>query len=136
MGAGIAGLTCAWRLQQAGHDVEVLEREGTPGGRMRSERRAGYLIDRGAQFVASGYRNLHQIARSVGLGERIENIARTRNAILREGELRPGDYDSLGGFWRSDLLSRRAKARLARLRPLIDLYVRELTADPYRFHRG
>ena len=30
---------------------------------MRSERRDGYVVDRGAQFIASGYRNLHQIAR-------------------------------------------------------------------------
>jgi oxygen-dependent protoporphyrinogen oxidase len=128
LGAGIAGLTCAWRLQRAGHDVEVLERERTPGGRMRSERRGAYVVDRGAQFIASGYRNLHQIARSLGLGERIENIARTRNAILRDGALRPGDYDSLGEFLRSDLLSRRAKARLPRL--LLELLRHRKILDP------
>ena len=60
LGAGIAGLTCAWRLQQAGHQVEVLERERTPGGRMRSERRGGYVVDRGAQFIASGYREVRR----------------------------------------------------------------------------
>jgi len=115
VGAGIAGLTCAWRLQQAGHDVEVLEREATPGGRMRSERHRGYLLDRGAQFIASGYRNLHELAESLGLGSRVENLACTRNAVLREGRLHPGDYDSLGEILRSDLLSTRAKARLPRL---------------------
>ena len=37
VGGGVAGLTCAWRLVRAGHDVEVLESETTVGGRMRSE---------------------------------------------------------------------------------------------------
>jgi oxygen-dependent protoporphyrinogen oxidase len=129
VGAGIAGLTCAWRLQQAGHDVEVLEREGKPGGRMRSERRGGYVVDRGAQFIASGYRNLHQLAHTLGLDHRIENIACTRNAILRDGKLHPGDYDSLGEFLRSDLLSARAKARLPRL--LLEIFRHRKRLDPF-----
>jgi oxygen-dependent protoporphyrinogen oxidase len=128
VGAGIAGLTCAWRLQQAGHDVEVLEREGTPGGRMRSERRGGYQIDRGAQFIASGYRNLHQIAHALGLEQRIENLSCTRNAVLRDGQLHPGDYDSPGEFLRSGLLSSRAKARLPRL--LLEIFRHRKRLDP------
>jgi oxygen-dependent protoporphyrinogen oxidase len=130
VGAGVAGLTCAWRLQQAGHDVEVLESEEVPGGRMRSERRGAYVIDRGAQFIASGYRNLHQIARSLGLAPRTRNIGCTRNAILRDGKLRAGDYDSLGEFLRSDLLSRRAKARLPRL--LLEIARHRKRLDPLR----
>ena len=34
MGAGIAGLSAAYDLKQAGHDVIVLESEDRPGGRM------------------------------------------------------------------------------------------------------
>jgi oxygen-dependent protoporphyrinogen oxidase len=130
VGAGIAGLTCAWRLKQAGHDVEVLERGATPGGRMRSERRGRYVIDRGAQFIASGYRNLHQVAALLGLEHSIENVARTRNAILRDGKLRAGDYDSLAEFLHSDLLSGRAKARLPRL--LLELFRQRRRLDPLR----
>ncbi len=128
VGAGIAGLTCAWRLQQAGHDVEVLEREGTPGGRMRSERRGGYLIDRGAQFISTGYRNLHQVAQSLGLEHRIHDLSCTRNAVLRDGRLHPGDYDSLGEILRSRLLSSRAKARLPRL--LLEILRQRKCLDP------
>ena len=36
IGAGIAGLTAAARLAQAGLSVTVLERHGTPGGKMRT----------------------------------------------------------------------------------------------------
>ena len=39
VGGGAAGLVCGWRLQRAGHDVEVLERESDVGGRLGGERR-------------------------------------------------------------------------------------------------
>ena len=87
VGAGVAGLTCAFRLQRAGHDVEVLEREDVAGGRMRSERHGAFVVDRGAQFIASGYRNLHALAATVGLAEHVRPLARAQNAILRNGRL-------------------------------------------------
>ncbi|MEU3568090.1 FAD-dependent oxidoreductase [Kitasatospora sp. NPDC036755] len=37
VGAGIAGLAAAWRLQRAGHTVTVLERDSHAGGRLSSE---------------------------------------------------------------------------------------------------
>ena len=118
VGAGIAGLTCAWRLQEAGHDVEVLEREPFPGGRMRSERHGDFVLDRGAQFIASAYRNLHGVVEALGIADRVRPLGRTRNAILREGRLVPGDYDRLGTLLRSRVLSPAAKLRLPALLPL------------------
>src|SRR5262249_32776104 len=100
VGGGIAGLTCAWRLQQRGHTVQVLERESVAGGRMRSERQGDFVIDRGAQFIASGYRNLQRVAAEVGLAEQVRSLARVSNAILRDGRLEPGDYDSVTRFLR------------------------------------
>ena len=133
VGGGVAGLTCAWRLRRAGHDVEVLEREPVPGGRMRSERHATrcgeFIVDRGAQFVASGYRNLHAVADALGIASRLRPIARSRNAILRDGRLEAGDYGSLLEFLRSGLLSARAKARLPRI--LLELLRARRRLDPY-----
>ncbi len=134
VGAGIAGLTCAWRLQRAGHAVEVLERESRAGGRMRSEAHGAFVLDRGAQFIASGYRNLHQTLRDLGLADAVRPVGRTRNAILRDGRLEPGDYDDLRQFLRSRLLSTRAKLRLPRL--LFELVRHRRRLDPWHPERA
>lgn len=138
VGGGIAGLACAWKLQRAGHEVTVLEREPVPGGRMRSERvatpRGVFVVDRGAQFVASGYRNLHAVADTLGLAPKRHFVGRTRNAILRDGRLHPGDYGSLLEIARSKLLSTRAKLRLPRL--LLELAKQRRHLDPYHPERA
>lgn len=138
VGGGVAGLTCAWRLQRAGHDVEVLEREAEPGGRMRSERvstpRGEFVVDRGAQFVASGYCNMRAVETALGLAARRHAITPAHNAILRGGRLHAGDYGSLGAFLRSRLLSTGAKLRLPRL--LLELLRHRRRLDPYRPERA
>jgi len=134
IGGGVAGLTCAWRLLRAGHEVLVLEREAVAGGRMRSERietPAGvFVVDRGAQFVASGYRNLLGVADSLGLASKLHPLGRTSNAILRDGRLHPGDYGSPVELVRSRLVSLGAKLRLPRL--LVEIARHRRRIDPYR----
>ena len=51
VGAGIAGLTAAYRLKQAGHHVQVLEASPNAGGRMITIEWNGLSIDPGAEFV-------------------------------------------------------------------------------------
>lgn len=55
VGAGIAGLTCARHLQAAGRDVVVLEADDDVGGRVRTDRHGGFLLDRGFQVLLTGY---------------------------------------------------------------------------------
>lgn len=56
VGAGMAGLTCAVELCQAGRDVLVLEGSDGIGGRVRTDRHPeGFLLDRGFQVLLEAY---------------------------------------------------------------------------------
>jgi len=56
VGAGLAGLTCAKVLVEAGHEVRVLEAADAIGGRVRTDPSAdGFLLDRGFQALFTAY---------------------------------------------------------------------------------
>ncbi|MCQ9182228.1 FAD-dependent oxidoreductase [Streptomyces sp. IBSBF 2953] len=55
IGAGVAGLACAQDLLAAGVDVQVLEASDGVGGRMRSDRVDGFVVDRGFQVFNTFY---------------------------------------------------------------------------------
>lgn len=50
IGAGIAGLMAAEQLQNAGHDVVVVDKGKSPGGRLATRRIGSATFDHGAQF--------------------------------------------------------------------------------------
>ncbi|MEV0783836.1 NAD(P)/FAD-dependent oxidoreductase [Streptomyces sp. NPDC050423] len=51
VGAGIAGLTAARLLRAAGQRVVVIEARDRVGGRMWTDRTAGFCVDRGASWI-------------------------------------------------------------------------------------
>ncbi|MFD3824761.1 NAD(P)/FAD-dependent oxidoreductase [Streptomyces sp. NPDC058625] len=55
VGAGLAGLACALDLGRAGRRVALLEASDGAGGRMRTDRREGFLLDRGFQVFNTAY---------------------------------------------------------------------------------
>ncbi|MFI1018357.1 NAD(P)/FAD-dependent oxidoreductase [Streptomyces sp. NPDC020965] len=55
VGAGLAGLACAQDLRSAGIVVRIVEASDGVGGRMRSDRHEGFVIDRGFQVFNTSY---------------------------------------------------------------------------------
>ena len=55
VGAGLAGLQCARELEAAGRGVLVWEASDDVGGRIRTDRIDGFLVDRGFQVLNPAY---------------------------------------------------------------------------------
>jgi phytoene dehydrogenase-like protein len=55
VGAGLAGLTCAKALREGGAEVTVFEASDGVGGRVRTDEKDGFLLDRGFQVYFTAY---------------------------------------------------------------------------------
>ncbi len=91
IGAGLAGLTAAWRLSRAGFEPTVFETRPRPGGRMRSLVANGAVYDLGAWTFTAGGRVEH-LARELGLTNDLvaipTTVARPVAGHLRVADLR------------------------------------------------
>ncbi len=70
VGAGIAGLTAAWRLRQQGVRVRVYEAQNRVGGRMLSLRNHfadGQVIELGGELIDTGHVRIRALAAELGL---------------------------------------------------------------------
>ncbi len=70
VGGGIAGLTCAWRLSQAGVAARVYEAQDRIGGRMWSLRGAfpeGQVCELGGELIDTGHGRIRALAAELGL---------------------------------------------------------------------
>ncbi|MBG1269665.1 flavin monoamine oxidase family protein [Nostoc sp. WHI] len=70
VGAGIAGLTAAYRLRQAGVPVDIIEARNRVGGRMRSLANAagtGVTVELGGEFIDTDHTKLRSLAQELGL---------------------------------------------------------------------
>ncbi|MBI3949269.1 MAG: protoporphyrinogen oxidase [Acidobacteria bacterium] len=70
IGAGISGLTCAYRLKQKGCDVLLVEREDSVGGVMKSEMRDGVLTESGPNSFQNAP-EIMQLIEEVGLNDEL-----------------------------------------------------------------
>ncbi len=55
VGGGLAGLSCAQRLNEAGKSTQILEASDQVGGRARTDKVDGFLLDRGFQVLLTAY---------------------------------------------------------------------------------
>lgn len=67
IGAGVAGLSAAYRLLQRGRSVTVLEARDRVGGRVKSDLSNGFLIEVGGQWVAPDQARLLNLIDELGL---------------------------------------------------------------------
>lgn len=87
VGAGISGLAAAYRLQQKGYKVIVLEKAPDCGGRVSTRIDSGYPIDIGAQFFASPYSQVLKLIEELGLKNELVESTQFA-ATFRDGRFR------------------------------------------------
>jgi monoamine oxidase len=81
VGAGLAGLTCAYRLRQAGVEAIVLEAADRVGGRVWTRRNAfapGLVVERGGELIDTGHIEIRQLCQELRLP--LDNLDRAEAA--------------------------------------------------------
>jgi protoporphyrinogen/coproporphyrinogen III oxidase len=129
IGAGIAGLTAAWRLQQAGLRPVVFEAADYAGGRIKSLRRNGFVFDVGAFIYLGSYTDSIELMREAGLESKMDRFD-AYGAMPRDGRLRFLDFNKpLRTLIGTDYLSAAAKLRALKLFRLLLKHWKDLNYD-------
>jgi oxygen-dependent protoporphyrinogen oxidase len=113
LGAGISGLTAAYRLQQLlpHADVTLLEARDRPGGTMWTERRGGFTVEIGPNGFLDTKPTTAQLCRDLGVADRLvaASDAAAKNRFLFVGNRLKPLPGGLLAFLGTDLLSWRGK---------------------------
>ncbi len=113
VGAGISGLTCAYYLRKSGIDAQIVEASPRPGGVIRSERRAGFLLELGPQSF-SGTPQLLDLCRDLAIeNELLEAPPNAPRFLLINGQLKQAPL-SPPAFLASSLFSAKTKWSILR----------------------
>ncbi|MGW1074767.1 protoporphyrinogen oxidase [Streptomyces sp. NPDC002537] len=125
IGGGISGLAAAHRLVTGGARVTLLEASGRLGGKLRVGEIAGVPVDLGAESMLARRPEAVELARAVGLADRLQPPATATAGIWTRGGLRPmpkghmmGVPGDLAPLAASGVLSEEGLARVARDREL------------------
>jgi protoporphyrinogen/coproporphyrinogen III oxidase len=115
LGAGITGLTAAYRLQRAGHRVRLFEASDRVGGSICSFSEEGWLREGGPNTLQLNNKSLLTLITELGLEPRMlmANPEAKRRYLLRRGRPCAAPGSPLG-FLTTPLFSPRGKVRLLR----------------------
>ncbi|MEM5814623.1 MAG: FAD-dependent oxidoreductase [Candidatus Aenigmatarchaeota archaeon] len=108
IGAGIAGLTAAFRLSKKGHIVKIIEKEKDIGGVMGSVNIDGFQIEKYYHHVFVGDDELFRLVEELGIKNKMKEI-RTKTGFYYKNKL----YNLSGAL---DLIKYRPLSVLDRLR--------------------
>lgn len=131
VGAGLAGLSAAYRLRQAGWRVTVLEKSDRLCGRVITFRKGDYLIDGCATSISSNYVRYIALLKEVGLGDRLTQASNTFG-VVRNGRVHYVDgLSPIRSFLGTGLMSAAEKIRFAMGALKLRKYMQGVTlADP------
>jgi len=130
IGAGIAGLSLAYRLGQAGRSVRVFEAAAVVGGRMATVRHQGYAIDAGAEQIPThGYDATWSLLADLGITRDRVPLIGSGVGVWRDGRAHHGVADPRGLLTGAGLP---AGARLDLFRFQLGTALRRRRFDPDR----
>lgn len=113
LGAGITGLTAAYRLARLGHRVRLFESSGRLGGSIRTEREGGWLVESGPNSLLGGDAALLRLIDELGLADQrvTASTAAKKRFIVCHGRAEPVPMSPVG-LIRTPLFSAGGKLRL------------------------
>lgn len=117
-GAGIAGLTAAYRLRREGVAVRVIEAQERVGGRMFSLRGRfadGQVVELGGELIDTGHRHLRGLAGELGIAL---------------DDLEPGDRGLAETVWHFGGVRRSDAEVVAAFRPVAERIAADLATLP------
>ncbi len=89
VGAGISGLSTAFRLKRMGVEVVALEKDSEPGGTMRTQSDNGWLIEAGPNNALENTPRLGELFKDLGIADQLRYASEraSKRYILRGGRL-------------------------------------------------
>ena len=148
IGGGLAGLTAAADLSDAGHEVLVLEKRPVLGGKVSSWVQDGYPVESGLHIFFGCYTELIDMTKRVGAYRNIDWKEHTIHVARPGGKVSrfrfpgmPAPFNGIVAFTANDLLTWREKLTnvLALVRPWVTPLDRVAKWDDRTYaqwHRG
>ena len=112
IGGGPAGCAAAYHLQKNGKEVILLEAQEQIGGRTRSLRKDGFVLDTGAGFVTNFYPRLFALAKECSFADKIQEMNRI-SGLFRNDQLAELNIGSALSFLKFPFLGMWEKCKMA-----------------------
>lgn len=113
LGAGISGLSVAYKLSTKKYPVTVYEKEKQVGGAIKTYHQNGWMVEEGPNTLMVKSEKVWDLVEDLDLTNQSKKAGKTakKRFIIKDGQPTPLPM-SLGSFLKTDLLSIKGKLRL------------------------